>query len=1069
MLDFSEILVHFDRLYGQLPIPIIVIDEHRTVRRANNAFCRLTEQIPEEAIHRSADDYFKKLADFFQQEQFPGLLPEYSRTELSCPNAESLPVRLNICVAADHQGSVCAALVLITDLRETEQTASTLQELTLENQTYRESAAGKAPEEIISEKIQLERDLNGMRSVFEGVLESCGDGILLVDLGGTIRQVNKSFAAMLGMQPEELAGKKSYELGPLLGEFVSTTGEHVVLDQSYCDYQTERIEALQEMLDSGRGILDSWDLYAYHRNGRVVPLDLTVSIRKTSSGTTAGTVTSVRDLTKKKQAEEALLQAYQFRNQFFTNITHALRTPLTLTIGPLESLLGEEFGSISTLQREQIELALRNARQLLRLINQLLDLSRINSGFRDVMLIEKNLQQLIGRVVDSFRFIAQKKNIALEFKPGSVIPSVLIDPVKIEKSLFNIIGNAFKFTPDGGCIRIELDCVREPDIDRYSAETVVSSTSPFETIAAAGSGCIRIAVTDTGIGVSPQELTGIFARFSQGRTHASSPDSGTGIGLAHTREIVELMGGSITATSKPDHGSTFAIYLPIGDKRTKPMIDDDLEPSALRVQPDIEMADVFNAEDRCVEQLSGEKPLVLVLDDNPDVRTYITLMLRDDYDFITARNGAEGLERMRAHRPDIILCDIMMPEMDGNEFLHHVRQNPDWQNISFIFLTARADTEMKIQSLEQGADDYIVKPFNALELLARLKSLLRIRELQQRTALQTKTIHSLTSKLQNKYVYGNIIGSSAPMRKLFQTLESIRDSEATVLITGETGTGKELVANSIHYNSPRKNKPLISVNCGAIPRELMEREFFGHVKGAYTGAVNTKKGYFAEADGGTLFLDEIAEMDRDMQVKLLRVLEHGEMVRVGDSRPVRVDVRLIAATNKDLQQEVRQGNFREDLYYRIYVLPLHMPPLRERSGDIPLLIEHFIQRMHKKTGRDFPPLPKRDMQLFLNYRYPGNVRELENIIERYCLLGLDTENLFAPCTTLPDGPVTQFPYDELLASSNPLKAAAQKAKLHAEKEIILHVLQVCNNDFSEAARMLNIGLSSLYRKLKEIQ
>jgi DNA-binding NtrC family response regulator len=249
----------------------------------------------------------------------------------------------------------------------------------------------------------------------------------------------------------------------------------------------------------------------------------------------------------------------------------------------------------------------------------------------------------------------------------------------------------------------------------------------------------------------------------------------------------------------------------------------------------------------------------------------------------------------------------------------------------------------------------------------------------------------------------------------------------------------------------------------------MEREFFGHVKGAYTGAVNTKKGYFAEADGGTLFLDEIAEMDRDMQVKLLRVLERGEMTRVGDSRPVRVDVRLIAATNKDLQQEMRAGRFREDLYYRIYVLPLHLPPLRERAGDIPLLIEHFLQCMHEKTNTKIPRLPERDMQLFLNYSYPGNVRELEHIIERYCLLGRTTENLFAPPPAAPQGPATEFPFDELLASSNPLKAAAQKARLRAEKEIILHVLQVCGNDYHEAARMLNVGLSSLYRKLKEME
>ena len=579
------------------------------------------------------------------------------------------------------------------------------------------------------------------------MIESCGDGILLVDLGGTIRRVNESFAAMLGMKPEELVGKKSYELGPMLGEFVSTTGEHMVLDQSYCDYQTGRIEALQEMLDRGRGILDGWDLYAYHRDGRVVPLDLTVSIRKTSAGTTAGTITSVRDLTRKKQAEEALHQAYQFRNRFFTNITHALRTPLTLTTGPLESLLREEFGSINDVQREQMKLSLRNAHQLLRLINQLLDLSRIDSGHRDVVLVEKDLQHLLGAVVDSFRFIAQKKNISLEFIAGEGIPYVLIDPVKMEKSLFNIIGNAFKFTP-AGSIRIELACVREPDVGR---ETIVSNSALMETMAAGGSGCIRVAVIDTGIGIPAQDLTGIFSRFRQGSTQPSAPDTGTGIGLAHTLEIVELMGGCITVSSKTGHGSTFALYLPTGRMRTTPTIDVSVDPAALQVQPDIEMSDVFSEEDICVEQISCEKPLVLVLDDNPDVRTYITLMLRDTYDFMTARNGNEGLERMRAHRPDVILCDIMMPGMDGNEFLQQVRQNPDWQDISFIFLTARADTEMKVQGLEQGADDYIVKPFNALELLARLKSLLRIRALQQRTASQAETITNLTSKLQGKY------------------------------------------------------------------------------------------------------------------------------------------------------------------------------------------------------------------------------------------------------------------------------------------------------------------------------
>ena len=271
---------------------------------------------------------------------------------------------------------------------------------------------------------------------FQSIYEPLPVPICLIGAEGTIQQVNTSFAAMLGMQPEKLSGKKSYELGPLLGEFVSTTGEHVILDQSYCDYQTERIEQMQDMLDTEQGFIEGWDFYAYHCDGRVVPLDLTVSIYK---GTSGGTVTSARDLTREKQAEANLHQAYQFRSQFFTNITHALRTPLTLTIGPIESLLRNDFGSVNEQQHEQLTLSLRNARQLLRPINQLLDFSRIDSGHRDVALVEKDLQNLINTVVDSFKFIAQKKNISLEFNPACGIPYALVDPIKVEKSLFNII------------------------------------------------------------------------------------------------------------------------------------------------------------------------------------------------------------------------------------------------------------------------------------------------------------------------------------------------------------------------------------------------------------------------------------------------------------------------------------------------------------------------------------------------------------------------------------------------------------------------------------------------------
>jgi transcriptional regulator with PAS, ATPase and Fis domain len=316
--------------------------------------------------------------------------------------------------------------------------------------------------------------------------------------------------------------------------------------------------------------------------------------------------------------------------------------------------------------------------------------------------------------------------------------------------------------------------------------------------------------------------------------------------------------------------------------------------------------------------------------------------------------------------------------------------------------------------------------------------------------------------VQEKYAYGNIIGSSPAMRNIYQMLESIKDSEATVLITGETGTGKELIANSIHYNSPRKDSPMVSINCGAIPRELMEREFFGHVKGAYTGATENKNGYFQEADGGTLFLDEIGEMDKDLQVKLLRVLERGEIMRVGDSALRKINVRLIVATNMDLHARIQQGQFRSDLFYRIHVLPIHIPPLRERTEDIPLLIEHFLNHYRAKLKKNIPFFAEKEMKLFMNYSYPGNVRELQHIIERFCLLGSNAGNLFEPQAKEVLPAVPDISREEVFSGKDPFK----KVREQAEKNIIMQALKICNNDYRQAAKKLNISLSLLYSKIK---
>jgi PAS domain S-box-containing protein len=906
----------------------------------------------------------------------------------------------------------------------------------------------------ITKRKKAEKEIEEAKDYLENVIESCGDGICILDNTGIITRVNESFSSMLGKTKEEIEGVSVFRLGPSEGTFQLTTGETTTLDQAYNNYRMGILK--REFTPLGDNFkIESLDFFLFHKNGDVVPLELTVTFQQDCEGNFMGGVFSARDITERKKAEKALQDAYEFQRRFFTNITHEFRTPLTLAIGPLEGILRGEFGKVSKAIQGQLSVALRNSRQLLKLINQLLDFSRLESGVKHVVHEKKDLKKFIAAITDSFSLIAKKKKIKLTLSPVGDIPHLSIDPGKMEKALFNLIGNAFKFTPEKGCVTVNVESVSDA---AHEIEVEDNGIGDY----------VKISVADTGIGIKKEDLETIFDRFRQVEGSSSGEQRGTGIGLAYAKELVELMGGRITVQSEYGKGSTFSIYLPIERQEA------DVEPEALQekeeelyLQPEVELSDISREEETLEESLSGKKPLILIVDDNPDVRGYVVSIVRKKYDFITAGNGVEALDKLKKHIPDVILCDVMMPKMDGHEFLKRVKSSPGLQKIPFIFLTARADVEMKVEGLEEGADDYIVKPFNSLELLARVKSLRRIRDLMTTTEAQARKIDTLTQKLRGKYRYGNIIGNTPPMRKIYQLIETIKGSSSNVLITGETGTGKELIANAIHYNSPRKKGSLVSVNCGAIPKELMEREFFGHTKGAFTGAVDSKKGYFGEADKGTLFLDEIGEMDKDMQVKLLRVLEQGEITRVGDPSPIKVDVRLIVATNKNLLAEVQQGNFREDLYYRIHVIPIHLPPLRQRSEDIPLLIEHFLESFRSKQKKEIASLTEKEMRLFMSYSYPGNVRELEHMVERFCLLGGNVESLFSPQLGKSTQASSDFLGEEVFDNPKPLKVAAQKAKVRAEREVLLKALKMCDNDYAQTAKKLNICLASLYNKIKD--
>ncbi len=1036
-----EIQTSFPAVYEDLPIPVFLFDQTAKLLNANRAFLALTGRNRNEIRRVSVGTLCTDLEICFEGDRVFKAVQDHYPTTLVHADGSRIPIELNHTKLKATDGTVRGCLAYVKDLRPARDLQQTTQELRVENAALRDQLEGRPPDKNLQKQKKLEQDITTAMEFLESIIESSGDGMVIVDASGRIGRVNESFARIVGKNKKDITGRLLHEMGPREGSFSVTTGENITLDRSYTDYLTNRLEAFMKLADGAK--IEHWEFYAFHQSGHIVPLELTVSMQKDEQGILTGAVCSARDITEKKKAEKALREAHLVRNRFVTNITHEFRTPLTLAIGPLEEILRGECGPVNHDTRNHISVALQNSRRLLKLVNQLLDFSMLGSGSQNLLYESKDLPKFIGAVLESFSRVAEKKHIELSLHTPGDMPPMLIDSVKLEKALFNILGNAFKFTPENGRITVTV------------AQDSRQEQTPQGPL-------VTISVADTGIGIKKQDLAHIFDRFRQGGNSINKYE-GSGIGLAHTRELMEVMGGAITAESTPGAGSTFSLHLPCRrtDKAEKNREHENRED--LYLQPEIELADIHTEKKSLVKSISGKKPLILIVDDNPAIRRYVAAIIRKEYDFIEARNGVDALRKLDRHRPDLILCDIMMPEMDGYEFLRRIRASDTFQNTAFIFLTARADTEMKVEGLEEGADDYIVKPFNSLELIARVKSLLRIRTLTMKTAAQQETIDTLTRKLQEKFYYGNIVGKSPAMRKIYQLLDTIKDNDSTVLIMGETGTGKELIANSIHYNSPRSNGPMVSVNCGAIPKDLMEREFFGHVKGAYTGAVESRNGYFQEADGGTLFLDEIGEMDKDMQVKLLRVLERGEVVRLGDSSPRKVDVRLIAATNKDLRAEMQRGTFREDLFYRIYVIPLQVPPLRSRQEDIALLITHFMNRYREKNGGELPRISESDMRRFMHYDFPGNVRELEHMVERYCLLGGATDDLFSDVAGNAASGETQTDYSAFLSEAQPLKKAAASA----ESDIIRHTLGLHDNDYAQTAKELKIGLSSLYRKIKE--
>jgi two-component system response regulator PilR (NtrC family) len=442
---------------------------------------------------------------------------------------------------------------------------------------------------------------------------------------------------------------------------------------------------------------------------------------------------------------------------------------------------------------------------------------------------------------------------------------------------------------------------------------------------------------------------------------------------------------------------------------------------------------------------------ILVVDDEESLREVLTIMLhREGYRVDAAADGAQALMRLKEYAYDLVISDIKMPRLDGFELLRHIKDRTP--ETAVIMITAFSSTEEAVDAMKQGAYDYITKPFKNEEIR------LIVRNALERQALRHENVE-LKKELGLRYSLGSLIGKSKSMQDVYDLILKVAGSRVNVLITGESGTGKELVAKAIHFNSDRRDKPFIPINCGAIPENLLESELFGHEKGSFTGAVQQKSGLFEMANCGTLFLDEIGELPPMMQVKLLRVLQEREFRRVGGTKDIQVDVRLIAATNKDLEAEVARGTFREDLFYRLNVIRIPLPPLRERREDLPLLIEHLFCKLS-----DTPSVrvSEKAMRRLLDYQWPGNIRELENFLERCVVLGAGeiTEDHLPPqirgrAMNCP-GQIDQIPdtgldLDEYLGN--------------IEKEILLKALERTGGVRKKAAELMGITFRSIRYRL----
>jgi len=450
--------------------------------------------------------------------------------------------------------------------------------------------------------------------------------------------------------------------------------------------------------------------------------------------------------------------------------------------------------------------------------------------------------------------------------------------------------------------------------------------------------------------------------------------------------------------------------------------------------------------------MENTKPGILVVDDEEDILLLYKNLLKNEYNLTVTNSGADAVRKASEKHYDLAILDVIMPEMNGMEVLKKIKEIDG--SIDVIMVTASKEVKPAVDCLKFGAFDYIIKPFEVEDLLSTIRKALERRKIIMENLY-------LKQALDERASMGELIGKNDKIRKIYDIIEHIAGSDSTVLITGESGTGKEIVAETIHKKSRRANKPYIIVNCAAIPENLLESEMFGHERGSFTGALDRHLGKFELASGGTIFLDEIGEMPLAMQVKLLRAVQEGAIERVGGEKSIPVDIRIIAATNIDLKKAIQDKKFREDLYYRINVIPINIPPLRDRSEDIPLFINYFLAKYNKELNKNIKYMTGEALKVFQEYSWPGNIRELENLIERIVTLSkddhIDTAHLPKDIVHSNAGSNGAFSLEE---------GSLMKAVRNFEKNIVIEALRYCNGNQTSTAKTLGIHRTTLISKLE---